>query len=142
MSTPNVRKRRLLSKLIISFHHSHLTLSDLSYSHCLCYVVDTSDLPPDLFDYYDDGSKTFNLLKFFEDDEEYLKQSKLKRTRANEVDPKPTYTRNRGPRKDYRSSYWWSDYVVDEAGLYSDPNDRNGKTFRQRFGVDRCKVLI
>lgn len=112
----------------------------MSKSHIYCYILDTSDTPPDIADYYDAGSKTFNLPKFYEDDEEFIRQSKIKRIRENDTDPKPIYTRNRGPRKDYRTSYWWSDYVIDEAGLYRDPNDRNGKTFRQRFGVDRCKV--
>jgi hypothetical protein len=93
-----------------------------------------------MVDYYEAGTKSFNLPKFFEDDEDYIDQCKLKRNREKEADSKPIYTRNRGPRKDYRSSYWWSDYVLDEAGLYDNPNDRNGKTFRQRFGVDRCKV--
>jgi len=97
-------------------------------------------LPPELSDYYDHASDTFDYIRYFEDDEEYIKESTAKRICQENVNEKPVYTRNRGPRKDYRSCYWWKDYVIDEDGLYRNPNDRNGKTFRQRFGVDRCKV--
>lgn len=95
---------------------------------------------PELCDYYDHASNTFDFVKYFEDDDVYIKESTAKRIRQKNGDEKPVYTRNRCPRKEYRSCYWWKDYVIDEEGLYRNPNDRNGKTFRQRFGVDRDKV--
>lgn len=81
------------------------------------------------------------MVGLFEAEEEYEKLVGEKRQREMAEESKPHYTRNRGPRKDYKSSYWWKDYVLDEGCVYRNPNDRNGKTFRQRFCVDRSHYL-
>ena len=38
-------------------------------------------MPPELSDYYDHASNTFNYIQYFEDDEEYIKESTAKRIR-------------------------------------------------------------
>ena len=44
-------------------------------------------------------------------------------------------------RRDPKLSFWWIDYIVDTHGLYDNPEDRNGKLFRQRFAYDKCEFL-
>lgn len=42
-------------------------------------------------------------------------------------------------KRDPKLSFWWSDYIVDEGGVYDNPEDRNGKLFRQRFADDKSQ---
>ena len=44
---------------------------------------------PDLSDYYDHARNTFDYIQYFEDDEEYIKESTANRIRQENVDEKP-----------------------------------------------------
>ena len=59
--------------------------------------------------------------------------------------PPPSYkrkrTRTERPRKDYKTSLWWKDYVIDADNLFNDPDSRDGKLFRQRFCLDKAHVF-
>ena len=57
-------------------------------------------MAPELCDYYDHASNTFDFVQYFEDDDVYIEESKAKRIRQEHGDEKPVYTRNRGPRKE------------------------------------------
>ena len=48
----------------------------------------------------------------------------------------PYRPRDYGIRKDWKTSIWYYEYVLDVDNKYQNPNSRNGKLFRYRFSLD------
>ena len=48
--------------------------------------------------------------------------------------------RIRKGRLDYEGTTWYKDYVIDANGTYNDPNNRNGRLYRQRFAYDKAQL--
>ena len=69
------------------------------------------------------------------EDEDYSKMMKASRKRKEMEEElkniqKEFFKRNPKVRKDKRSSHWYIDYVLDEQGLYDNPDNRDGLVFR------------
>ena len=75
--------------------------------------------PPDIFDYYDVIKQEFDLVSYLRDDSDYQRIHDHDITARLHKLTKPVLTRIRRPRKDWRQSPWYTDYVIDSIGLYS-----------------------
>ena len=101
-----------------------------------------SDSAPLLFDFYSIAVKDFNLIAYQEATDNWNESQKKRRISGGEVrspGKKPYAPRIQKIKRDPKLSFWWSDYIVDEGGIYDNPEDRNGKLFRQRFAYDKSQ---
>jgi len=101
-----------------------------------------TDSAPDFLDFYSITNKDFNIIAFQEATENWNESERKRRISGNEGKPpgKKAYApRIQKIKRDPKLSFWWSDYIVDEGGVFDNPEDRNGKLFRQRFAYDKSQ---
>ena len=95
-------------------------------------------------DFFDHDTGDFDVVEYYENEDLQRMLREGRKRKAMEdlggKNRKEFMGRNSRPRKDKRSSHWYIDYVLDAQGMYNNPDNRDGKVFRFRFGLDKAQV--
>lgn len=79
-------------------------------------------------------------------DEDKLAERILNDRMYMSADPPPPplkrrRTRTERPRRNYKQSPWYVEYIVDADNLWNDPDNDYGKMFKQRFFLNKAQVI-
>ena len=88
---------------------------------------------PDLIDFVDCGSGSFDFFKYSTSVINYDDKKRDSLDMVEGINKRPFKHRKTYLRRDPRTSFWWIDYVIDAGHTWRDPTHRDGKLFRTRF---------
>ena len=82
-----------------------------------------------------DDFDEFSFVDYYklQNEERALKRAETEEFLQNESKKKKFRSRKSYRRRDPKTSNWWTDYVIDERGTFSDLSHRDGKLFAYRF---------
>ena len=89
-----------------------------------------------------DDFDEFSFVDYYklQNEERALKRAETEEFLQNESKKKKFRSRKSYRRRDPKTSNWWTDYVIDERGTFSDLSYRDGKLFAYRFSFSLISV--
>ena len=97
---------------------------------------------PELIDFVDFASGQLDMFKYANSLLEYDVRKRELPDKEEKSSKRPFRHRKAYTKRDPKTSFWWSDYVIDADHTWRDPTHRNGKLFRFRFSHSFDSVHI